>query len=123
LADRVIVRENVVNTENYLQAADLGLITSESESFCLSILEAMYFACPSVATNVGGIPEVMQDNISGLLPPLGDADQLARAVEYLIQNPDRRAILGRAAQLRARELFSARVIVPRYENLYQRIRS
>jgi N-acetyl-alpha-D-glucosaminyl L-malate synthase BshA len=121
LADRVIVRENVVDTEDYLQAADLGLITSESESFCLSILEAMCFGCPSVATNIGGIPEVVQDKISGLLVPSGDADQLARAVENLIQNPDRRATLGRAAQLRARELFSARVIVPRYEALYQRL--
>ena len=50
LEDRVIVREKVNDIEDYLQAADLGLFTSESESFCLSILEAMCFACPSVAT-------------------------------------------------------------------------
>ena len=73
-----IVRENVMDIEDYLQAADLGLFTSETESFCLSILEAMCFACPSVATRVGGIPEVVQDNVTGLLVPFGDSDTLAR---------------------------------------------
>ena len=58
LEDRVIVRENVADIEAYLQAADLGLITSDTESFCLSILEAMCFACPSVATRTSGIPPV-----------------------------------------------------------------
>ncbi len=121
LAERVIVRENVSVIEDYLQAADLGLITSETESFCLSILEAMCFACPSVARSVGGIPEVIEDNVSGLLVPGGDADALARAVESLIQDPSRRAALGRSAQQRARERFSAAAIVPLYEALYRRV--
>ena len=72
LEDRVIVREKVNDIEDYLQAADLGLYTSELESFCLSILEAMCFACPSVARRVGGIPEVIEDNVTGLLVPFGD---------------------------------------------------
>jgi N-acetyl-alpha-D-glucosaminyl L-malate synthase BshA len=121
LQDRVIVRENVNDIEDYLQAADLGLFPSESESFCLSILEAMCFACPSVARPVGGIPEVVVGNATGILVPVGDADALARAVESLIRNPARRTALGRAAQQRAREWFSAEVIVPRYEALYQRV--
>lgn len=121
LEDRVIVRERVNDIEDYLQVADLGLFTSEMESFCLSILEAMCFACPSVATRVGGIPEVVEDNATGLLLPFGDAGALAGAVEGLIQDPARRAALGRAAQHRARERFSAEVIVPRYEALYRRV--
>jgi N-acetyl-alpha-D-glucosaminyl L-malate synthase BshA len=121
LRDRVIVRENVRDTEDYLQAADIGLFTSETESFCLSILEAMYFACPSVAPSVGGIPEVVQNQMTGLLLPFGDTEKMAQAVENLIQDPMLRATLGHAAQLRAHENFSARVIVPRYEALYRRI--
>ena len=121
LRDRVIVRENVRDTEDYLQAADIGLFTSETESFCLSILEAMYFACPSVAPRVGGIPEVVQNQMTGLLLPFGDTEKMARAVENLIQDPVLRATLGHAAQLRAHDNFSARVIVPRYEALYRRI--
>ena len=119
LEDRIVVRENVLEIEDYLQAADIGLITSESESFCLSILEAMFFACPSVATRVGGIPEVVEDGVTGLLVPFGDADKLARAVERLIKNDTLRAALGRAAQLQAQKRFSASVIAPRYEALYR----
>ena len=121
LEDRVIVRENVTEIEDYLQAADLGLFTSETESFCLSILEAMCFGCPSVATNVGGIPEVVQDKITGLLVPFGNSDAMARAAENLIQNATLRATLGHAAQARAREEFSSDAIVPRYEALYRRV--
>jgi glycosyltransferase involved in cell wall biosynthesis len=121
LADRIIVRENISDIEDYLQAADLGLFTSENESFCLSILEAMCFGCPSVATRVGGIPEVVQDNLTGLLVPFGEADLLVRAVEKLIENPELRTNLGRAAKTHAAEKFSANIIVPRYEQLYRRV--
>lgn len=121
LEDRVIVRENVTEIEDYLQAADLGLFTSETESFCLSILEAMCFACPSVATHVGGIPEVVQDKITGLLVPFGSSDAMARATERFIGNATLRTKFGCAAQVRAREEFSAKIIVPRYETLYRRV--
>jgi L-malate glycosyltransferase len=123
LNDRVIVRENILEIEDYLQAADLGLITSESESFCLSILEAMSFGCPSVATDVGGIPEVVQDGVTGLLVPFGDPAQIARAVEKLIQDVTLRKKLGRNSQLLAREKFSADVVVPHYEAIYQSCKS
>ena len=121
LQERVIVHENVQAIEDYLQAADLGVITSDTESFCLSILEAMCFGCPSIATSVGGIPEVIEHNVSGLLAPAGDADALARAVESLIQDPARRKSLGSAALSRARSHFSADVIVPQYESLYRKL--
>ncbi len=121
LADRVIVREKVNDIEDYLQVADVGLFTSETESFCLSILEAMCFGCPSVSSRVGGIPEVVEDNRSGLLVPFGDVAALASALEALIHDEPRRGALGRAAQARARERFSAGIIVPSYEALYRRL--
>lgn len=123
LEDRIIIREKVSDIEDYLQAADLGLFTSDMESFCLSILEAMCFACPSVSTRVGGIPEVIHDQITGILTPPGDADALACGIERLIQNPGERAAMGRAAQTIARDKFSAEVIVPQYEALYHRVRN
>lgn len=121
LRDRVVVRENVVDVENYLQAADLGLFTSESESFCLSMLEAMWFGCPSVSTAVGGIPEVAEDGVSSVLAPAGDADALARGVESLLSDPVRRRAMGEAARQRAQEKFSAAAIVAAYETLYRRV--
>lgn len=119
IEDRIIVRQNVFEIEDYLNAADVGLFTSDSESFCLSILEAMAFACPSVTTSVGGIPEVVDHNVNGLLVPSGEPAELARAVESLIRNPEQRAMLGQAAQEKARSAFSAEHIVSRYEAYYR----
>jgi len=119
LADRIVVRENVTAIEDYLNAADLGLFTSELESFCLSILEAMTFGCPSVAFQVGGIPEVVESGKQGDLVPFGDTAAMARVVESLIANPARRAALGTAARERAAALFSADRIVACYEEYYR----
>ena len=121
LTRRVIVRERVSAIEDYLQAADLGLFTSETESFCLSILEAMSFGCPSAAFAVGGIPEVVTSGRTGVLVPFGDLPALTGAVEALLGDPARRTALGQAAQKRARRHFSAAAIVPRYEALYRRV--
>ena len=121
LEDQVIVCEKVTHVEDYLQAADLGVFTSEMESFCLSILEAMFFACPSIARRVGGIPEVLQDGVTGLLVDSSEAKVIAQAIESVIGDPERRLALGGRAQQRAREYFSAEAIVPRYEALYTRI--
>ncbi|MGA9924760.1 MAG: glycosyltransferase [Isosphaeraceae bacterium] len=87
LEGRVVVLERVPDIEDYLQVAGLGLFTSDSESFCLSILEAMCFGCPSIATRVGGIPEVVADGVSGVLVAPGDAAALVRAVETVISDP------------------------------------
>lgn len=121
VADLIVVRENVTAIEDYLNAADLGLFTSELESFCLSILEAMTFGCPSVAFAVGGIPEVVQSGKSGQLVPFGDTAAMARAVESLLADPARRAALGAAARERAGALFSSGRIVGRYVDFYRQI--
>ncbi len=121
LQDRIIVRENAGEVQDYVQAADLGLYTSESESFCLSILEGMWFGRPSAAMAVGGIPEVVEDGVTGSLVPFGDVDALAAACGHLIDDPARRAALAKAAQAAARSRFSAAVIVPQYEALYHRL--
>jgi N-acetyl-alpha-D-glucosaminyl L-malate synthase BshA len=119
VADRIVIRENVVAIEDYLHAADLGIFTSELESFCLSILESMTFGCPSVAFAVGGIPEVVESGRSGQLVPFGDTAALARAVESLLADPPRRTALGTAARERAVALFSASRIVGRYVEFYR----
>ncbi len=121
LEDRVIVRERVANVEEYLQASDIGLFTSDSESFCLSILEAMWSECPSVATRVGGIPEVIEDGVSGFLAETGDAARLAEAVQKLMEDGALRKRMGDEGKRAAQELFSSDVIVPKYESLYRRV--
>jgi N-acetyl-alpha-D-glucosaminyl L-malate synthase BshA len=121
LAHCVIVRNKVTEIEDYLLAADLGVFTSEMESFGLSILEGMCFGCPSVAMRVGGIAEVIDDNVTGRLTPFGDVDAFAKAVEMLVDDHDCRIAFGQAAKRSAKERFSAETIVSKYEDLYRRI--
>jgi L-malate glycosyltransferase len=121
LSAHVLIRERVTEIEDYLQAADLGLFTSEVESFCLSILELMSMGVPSAAFATGGIPEVTLDGETGVLAPFGDTDALAAKIEALLRDPARRRELGEAGRRRARGKFSAATIVPRYEALYRRV--
>ena len=118
IMDRIIIKENVLEIEEYLQAADIALYTSETESFCLSILEAMFFGCPSVATRVGGIPEVVEVGKTGLLAPFADIDALGAALQRLVEDKDLRERYGEAARAAAHERFSAASIIPQYERLY-----
>ena len=121
VVDRLVVREKITDIECYLQAADLGVFTSEVESFCLSILELMSVGCPSAAFAVGGIPEVTLAGETGFLAPFGDTAAMAAGIETLLTDSSKRAALGAAAKQRARNLFSAAVVVPRYEALYRRV--
>lgn len=119
LGDIVMVRENVGDVENYLQAADLALYTSETESFGLSILESMHFGLPVVAFRVGGIPEVVVDGENGFLHPFGDTAAMARSVDRLAGDAGLRQQMGAAGRRRAREHFTAGRVVPQYEQVYR----
>ena len=119
LREQVIVTENGATIEDYLQAADAGLYTSESESFGLSILETLYFGKPVVAFRIGGIPEVVGD--SALLHDFGDFTALGASLDELVRSPALSAQLGERGRTRVTEHFSASKIIPRYESVYQRV--
>jgi L-malate glycosyltransferase len=119
IRDIVIVRQNMAVVEEYLEAADAGLYTSEYESFGLGILETVFHGKPVVAFRVGGIPEVLGDSYP--LYPFGDVTAAASALDALVQNPKLARELGEQGGARARERFSADRVVPQYEALYRRI--
>jgi N-acetyl-alpha-D-glucosaminyl L-malate synthase BshA len=119
IRDRVIVQQNTAMVDEYLEAADAGLYTSEYESFGLSILETLFYAKPVVAFDVGGIPEVVGDSCP--LYPFGDLSAAAAALDALAESPDLARELGERSRNRALERFSADRIVPRYEALYRRV--
>jgi len=119
IRDIVIVRQNMAVVEEYLEAADAGLYTSEYESFGLGILETVFHDKPVVAFRVGGIPEVLGDSYP--LYPFGDVSAAASALDALVQDPNLARELGEQSGARARERFSADRVVPQYEALYRRI--
>jgi N-acetyl-alpha-D-glucosaminyl L-malate synthase BshA len=117
--DVVIVRQNTAVVDEYVEAADAGLYTSEYESFGLSILETMFYGKPVIAFRVGGIPEVIGD--SSPLYAFGDVTATASALDALVESPNLARELGERSRNRALERFSADRIVPRYEALYRRV--
>jgi N-acetyl-alpha-D-glucosaminyl L-malate synthase BshA len=119
IRDIVIVRQNMAVVDEYLEAADAGLYTSEYESFGLGILETVFHGKPVVAFRVGGIPEVLGDSYP--LYPFGDVTAAASALDALVQDPKLARELGEQSGTRVRERFSADRIVPQYEALYRRI--
>jgi L-malate glycosyltransferase len=119
LRDRVIVRQNMAVVDEYLEAADMGLYTSEYESFGLGILETLFYGKPVVAFRVGGIPEVVGD--SSPLYAFGDLSPMAAAIDALVKAPSSARELGERGRDHAIERFSAARIIPQYEALYRRI--
>jgi glycosyltransferase involved in cell wall biosynthesis len=105
-----------------LAQADLLIMTSRAESFCLAALEAMGCGVPILATRVGGLPEVVIHGKSGLLFSLDDYEAAVGLAVSLLSNPAQHRAMRKMAVRRAAH-FDQRRIVPRYENLYQRLLS
>ena len=105
-----------------LAAADVFVFPSLYEAVGIALLEAMACARPVVASRTGGIPEVVEDGVSGILVTAGDADDLARALATLERDPERRRRLGEAARSRA-EAFDIGATVRALEDLYEEVAS
>jgi len=116
------------NVNELLPLADLMLMPSEMESFGLAALEAMACSVPTIATRVGGVPELIDDGdgpqggpANGLLFPVGDVDAMAEAAIALLNDPARLAAMAATARRTAQDHFCASRIIPLYEAYYERI--
>jgi N-acetyl-alpha-D-glucosaminyl L-malate synthase BshA len=105
----------------WLSVADLFLLPSAQESFGLAALEAMACEVPVVASNVGGLPEVIDHGRNGFLHPLDDLDGMARSALALLNDPALHQQVASAALEKVRNTFCEEKIVPLYEGYYQEI--
>jgi N-acetyl-alpha-D-glucosaminyl L-malate synthase BshA len=106
------------NVAAILSRADVFLLTSEMESFGLAALEAMACETPVVATNVGGLSEVVEDGESGFLLPLGDVDSMAERVLQILHDPALRSRMGERGRAVAQEKFSPQIALKAYMDVY-----
>jgi N-acetyl-alpha-D-glucosaminyl L-malate synthase BshA len=104
-----------------LSISDVLLLPSSQESFGLAALEAMACEVPVVASRVGGLPEVIEDGISGFLHPLEAVDEMAASAIALLRDAELHDRVSRAACRRVREQFCVERVVPMYEACYRSI--
>ena len=121
IADRVDFVGKQENVNELLALSDLMLMPSELESFGLAALEAMACCVPAVATNVGGVPELIDSGINGLLYDVGDIEGMATGAISILSDPARLETMSNAARHTAQDHFCASRIIPLYERYYERI--
>lgn len=121
VADAVVLLGARSDVDALLAAADALILSSDSEAFPLPLLEAMRAARPTVATRVGGVPEIVEDGVTGYLVPRADPAALADAVWRLFEQPGRAEQFGRAGRQRAEARFDLHAPVRRLEALYREV--
>jgi N-acetyl-alpha-D-glucosaminyl L-malate synthase BshA len=121
VAHRVNFLGKQENVNELLTLADLMLMPSEMESFGLAALEAMACHVPTLATNVGGVPELIDDGINGLLYNVGDVEAMAEGAIALFNDPARLKAMSHAARKTAQDRFCASRIIPHYERFYESV--
>lgn len=109
------------DVQTILGIADLFLLPSSNESFGLAALEAMSCEVPVVASNAGGIPEVVEDGITGRLAAVGDVDSMAHAALEILRKPETYQRMGKMARQVAVTRFHPNLIIPQYLAAYRRL--
>ena len=121
VADRVDFLGKQENVNELLALADVMVMPSEMESFGLAALEAMACCVPTIATRVGGVPELIEHQHNGLLYEVGDIDGMAAGALSLLTDPERLETMSCAARKTAQDKFCATRIIPQYEAYYEKV--
>jgi N-acetyl-alpha-D-glucosaminyl L-malate synthase BshA len=104
-----------------LPLADLMVMPSELESFGLAALEAMACKVPSIATRVGGVTELIDDGVTGLLYPVGNVEDMAAGAVSLLKDRTRLESMREAGRAMARKRFCSSLVVPHYVRYYEQV--
>ncbi len=118
LEEDVFFLGNQISIVELLSISDIFLLTSEIESFGLAVLEAMSCEVPVVSYNVGGLPEIVEENKTGYLVPFGNIEKMAEMSLALLQDESKHLEFSNNARLRAIHKFDSQIILEKYLNLY-----
>lgn len=121
LTDQVKMLGSRSDIPEFLAAIDVAVLCSSHEASPLAVMEYMEAGKPVVATQVGGIPDMIQDGVAGLLVPPNDPEALAEGIGTLLRDPARRAAMGAAGRERRRTEFSIEATARRFEDLYEEL--
>ncbi|PLT28354.1 N-acetyl-alpha-D-glucosaminyl L-malate synthase BshA [Peribacillus deserti] len=121
IEDKILTLGKQDNLEDLYSISDLMLLLSMKESFGLVLIEAMACGVPCIGTDVGGIPEVIEDGETGFLCKIGDYKEAADKALLLLTDDRKHREFSEAAQKTVHEKFRASLIVLQYEEIYERL--
>ncbi len=121
VAEQVVMLGHRSDVPDVLAALDIAVLSSDFEGSPLSVMEYMEAGKPVVATSVGGVPDLVEEGVTGFLVEPQDPDGLAAAVAKLIEQPERAAEMGAAGRARRRAEFSLEGTTRRIESLYEEL--
>ncbi|MFS0863377.1 N-acetyl-alpha-D-glucosaminyl L-malate synthase BshA [Fredinandcohnia sp. 179-A 10B2 NHS] len=121
LEDKVLLLGKQENLAELYSISDLKLLLSEKESFGLVLIEAMACGVPTIGTNIGGIPEVIEDGSNGYLCEVGDIQEIAKKSLELLSNESLHIDMSRKAIESVNRKFNAEKIVSEYEDFYHSV--
>jgi glycosyltransferase involved in cell wall biosynthesis len=121
IADRVHLLGRRGDVARLVAAADVAVLSSAHENLPLAVVEYMEAGTPIVATAVGGVPELIEDGVHGLLVPPGDAQAMARAIATVLGDPVGARRRAAAARERRRAVFDWDAVAGRVRELYERL--
>jgi len=104
---------------NLLGILDIMALPSLNEAVGLVLVEAQSQGIPVIASNVGGIPETIKDNETGILVPPAHSEKIMQAIIFLLDHPQRRKEMGLAARAWVENKFQAQVMTARIQQLYE----
>jgi glycosyltransferase involved in cell wall biosynthesis len=125
LDGKVVFREPVPQAQlaKYMSQADVLVLPSLSEGLGRVVLEAMAAGTPVIGSNVGGIPEIIEDGRTGFLVPPGDVSSLADRLRWVLQHRKEAANMGAMAREFAEKVFSSESYVRNYDSLFKLVES
>ncbi|OGW25945.1 MAG: hypothetical protein A2X59_12325 [Nitrospirae bacterium GWC2_42_7] len=121
ISDKVCFKGNVTNVHEFLNSADIFVFPSFREGMPNSLLEAMACGLPVIASRIGGIVDIVEDNKSAILFDPGDVSGLASAIIKLLNNDEIRQALGAEARKRIEGGFSIDRVADEYIKLYEKL--
>jgi glycosyltransferase involved in cell wall biosynthesis len=101
----------------FFRRSDIFVLPTYAEAMPMSVIEAMAAGLPVISTRVGGIPELIEDGVDGILFAPGDVGALAEKISFLLNNKDTRIKIGKKAKQKAREQMDFRVYVNKLRTL------
>lgn len=121
IAKSVYFRGEIDNVSEELSKMDIFVLSSVREGLPLSLVEAMASGLACVATDVGGVSEVIDNNETGLLVPPRDPKAIYNALKFLIENPEQAREMGTNARAKAEKMFDCKIMVEKIENVYKEV--